>query len=88
MSVKIKIDSHSLHIDAKKLSKDTLFYLFLKLVQLNLIFSDNIHSVLYIYSFLAEVRTNIVGNADIYFATHKITTNTTWGLNGTNSIFN
>ena len=44
---KYKIDLHSLRNRLEKLALDLLVYLFLKIVQINLIFSDNIR-ILYI----------------------------------------
>ena len=40
--IKYKINLHSLRKMIEKLTKGPLFYLFLKLVQINFIFSDNV----------------------------------------------
>jgi hypothetical protein len=46
----------------EKLAKDSLFYLFLKLIQINFIFSNNVH-ILHMYVFSISVVTN---NAKFY----------------------
>ena len=46
--VEYKINLHSLRNRLEKLAKGSLFYLFIKLVQINYIFFDNIR-ILYIY---------------------------------------
>ena len=42
LSLNIKINLHSLRNRLQKLAKYSFFYLFLKLVQINYIFSDNV----------------------------------------------
>ena len=46
--IKYQINLHSLRNRLDKLAKGSLFYLFLKLVQINFIFTDNVR-ILYIY---------------------------------------
>ena len=46
--VEYEINLHSLRNRLENLAKGLLFYLFVKLVLINLIFSDNVH-ILYIY---------------------------------------
>ena len=46
--VKYKINLHSLRNRLEKLDKGSFFYLFLKLVQINYIFSDNVR-ILYMH---------------------------------------
>ena len=46
--VKYKIHLYSLRNRPEKLAKDSLFFLFLKLAQINVIFTDNVR-ILYIY---------------------------------------
>jgi hypothetical protein len=48
VSLDIKINLYSLRNRLEKLAKGSLFYLFLKLVQINFIFSDNVR-ILYIW---------------------------------------
>jgi hypothetical protein len=43
LSLNIKINLHSLRNRLQKLAKYSFFYLFLKLLQINYIFSDNVH---------------------------------------------
>jgi hypothetical protein len=45
-----EVDMHSLENRQEKLTNDSLFYMFLKLVEINHIFSDNVHIYLYIIS--------------------------------------
>ena len=47
---KYKIDLHLLQNRLEKLNTGLLFYLFLKLVQINLIFSDKAPTQVYIYT--------------------------------------
>jgi hypothetical protein len=54
---KYEIHLHSLRNDTEKLTKAWLFYLFLKLVQINYIFSNNV-SILYISWTLKSVSLN------------------------------
>ena len=42
LSLKIKINLHALRNRLEKLTNDSLFYLFLKLVQINFIFAENV----------------------------------------------
>jgi len=53
-SVKNKIYLHLLRNRLWKLAKGSLFYLFLKLVQINYIFSNNVH-ILYMYQYWIDV---------------------------------
>jgi len=53
--VKYKINLHSLRNRLEKIAKGSLFYPFLKLMQINFIFTDNVR-ILYIYIFHKEVR--------------------------------
>ena len=51
---KYKIDLHMLQNRLEKLNTGLLFYLFLKLVQINLIFSDKAPTQVYIYIYTGD----------------------------------
>jgi len=56
LSLNIKINLHSLRNRLEKLAKYLFFYLFLKLVQINYIFSDNVNVRILYMSLLMLTR--------------------------------
>ena len=71
LKVKIKFILHKIYEQARKVDKKSLiFYLFLKLVQINYIFSDNVH-VLNIYYVIEYVTISFICRKLILY-THSL----------------
>jgi hypothetical protein len=68
---KYKIDLHMLQNRLEKLNTGLLFYLFLKLVQINLIFSDKAPTQVYIYIYRRQQHTFVIILQTIKFGIKK-----------------